>query len=140
MTHPMHAASVRTGQELPILSVAPTALQVFRFSAVTWNPHRIHFDQQYAQSEGYPDVLIQSHLRGALALRCLTEGLGADYAVEHFTYRVRRPATPDRVLTYTARVTDATTGEATVVVAETFDDSALGLEGTAVARVRRRDS
>ena len=30
-----------------------TALQLFRYSAVTWNPHRIHFDEPYAREEGH---------------------------------------------------------------------------------------
>ena len=30
-----------------------TALQLFRYSAVTWNPHRIHFDEPYAHEEGH---------------------------------------------------------------------------------------
>ena len=42
----------------------PTTLQLFRFSAATWNPHLIHYDREYAQTEGYPDVLVQSHLHG----------------------------------------------------------------------------
>jgi len=41
----------------------PTALQLFAFSASTWNGHRIHYDRDYArEQEGYPDILVQSHL------------------------------------------------------------------------------
>ena len=53
-----------------------TALQLFRYSAVTWNPHRIHFDEPYAREEGHRGLALHSHLRAALALRCVTEGLG----------------------------------------------------------------
>ena len=39
----------------------PDAVQLFRFSAVTWNSHRIHFDQEYAREvEGYPNPLIHA--------------------------------------------------------------------------------
>jgi hydroxyacyl-ACP dehydratase HTD2-like protein with hotdog domain len=31
------------GSRLPRLQHDITAIQLFRFSAVTWNPHRIHF-------------------------------------------------------------------------------------------------
>ena len=41
--------------------IRPDPLQLFRFSAVTWNSHRIHYDQEYARDvEGYPNLLIHS--------------------------------------------------------------------------------
>ena len=68
-----------------------SALQLFRYSAVTWNPHRIHFDEPYAREEGHRGLALHSHLRAALALRCVTEGLGAQWRVTKFAYRLRRP-------------------------------------------------
>ena len=64
------------GDVLPPLKHTATALQLFRYSAVTWNPHRIHFDESYAREEGHAGLALHSHLRAALALRCVTEGLG----------------------------------------------------------------
>ncbi len=62
---------------------------VFRYSAVTWNAHRIHYDADYARAEeGYP-ALVQN---GGLTMQLLL-----DAAVE---------ATPGHRLTgYTARLT-----------------------------------
>ncbi len=62
---------------------------VFRYSAVTWNAHRIHYDADYArEAEGYP-ALVQN---GGLTMQLLL-----DAAVE---------ATPGHRLTgYTARLT-----------------------------------
>ena len=35
----------------------PDVVQLFRFSAITFNPHRIHYDRTYAMEvEGYPDL------------------------------------------------------------------------------------
>lgn len=130
----------RPGHELRPLRHQPTGLQVFRFSAVTWNPHRIHFDERYAHSEGHPGVLVQSHLRGALAVRCLTEGLGPEATVTQVRYRVRRPATPGHTLTYVARVTEITDLTATFELSEKFDDAEIGLEGTAVVTFPRSTS
>ena len=63
MTHVVLELSV--GMELPKLVVIPTAVQLFRFSAVTWNAHKVHYDRDFAQAEGHPDVLVQAHLHGA---------------------------------------------------------------------------
>ena len=41
---------------------------LFRFSALTYNAHRIHYDRDYArQAEGYPGLLIHGPLQ-ALAM------------------------------------------------------------------------
>jgi 3-methylfumaryl-CoA hydratase len=38
----------------------PSPVDLFRFSAVTFNSHRIHYDRPYAQDEeGYPDLVVQ---------------------------------------------------------------------------------
>lgn len=37
----------------------PDSVALFRFSAVTFNAHRIHYDRPYAQDvEGYPDLVV----------------------------------------------------------------------------------
>jgi hydroxyacyl-ACP dehydratase HTD2-like protein with hotdog domain len=53
----------------------PDRLQLFAFSAATWNMHRIHTDPGYAASEGYPDVLVQSHLHAAFIMRALRDAV-----------------------------------------------------------------
>ena len=74
------STNFEVGDVLPPLEHTATALQLFRYSAVTWNPHRIHFDERYAREEGHAGVALHSHLRAALALRCVTEGLGPELA------------------------------------------------------------
>ena len=50
--------------ERPI-DVSPTLL--FRFSALTYNAHRIHYDRGYARDEGYPGLVVHGPLQ-ALAM------------------------------------------------------------------------
>ena len=76
----------------PPIVIEPSTVQLFRYSAVTWNPHRIHYDQDWARHEGYPGVLVQSHLHAANAIRVVTQGLGSDWELRRFAYRVLRPA------------------------------------------------
>ena len=107
-----------------------TPLQLFRYSAVTWNPHRIHFDETYAREEGHQGIALQSHLRAALALRCVTEGLSPDWRVSKFTYRLRKPMYAPAELAYSARVT-ATGGDVmTIEVTEQHPSGTAGFEGT----------
>jgi len=39
--------------------LTPSTIDLFRFSALTFNSHRIHYDRDYARDvEGYPDVVV----------------------------------------------------------------------------------
>jgi hydroxyacyl-ACP dehydratase HTD2-like protein with hotdog domain len=46
--HQLCFEDVKPGVALTPLVKRPTTVQLFRFSAVTWNAHRIHFDKPYA--------------------------------------------------------------------------------------------
>ena len=107
-----------------------TPLQLFRYSAVTWNPHRIHFDVPYAREEGHHGIALHSHLRAALALRCVTEGLGPDWQVTKFTYRLRMPVYAPVDVAYIARVAAIEGDTMTLEVTEQQPSGSAGCEGT----------
>lgn len=127
--------SLAVGDRLPDVVMHPTTLQLFRYSAVTWNPHRIHFDQEWAAHEGHPGVLVHSHLHAANALRPITGGLGPDWLLRRFTYRIVRPAAAGSPLTATAEVTDVAEDgtEVTFALRELNEHGDACLEGTATA-------
>jgi 3-methylfumaryl-CoA hydratase len=56
--------------------VEPSALMLFRFSAFTFNGHRIHYDASYAAEEGYPGLVVHGPLQAALMLNRISEALG----------------------------------------------------------------
>jgi 3-methylfumaryl-CoA hydratase len=65
---------------------------LFRFSALTYNTHRIHYDQPYATGvEGYPGLVVHGPLLALLLLEIPRRELpGA--AVAGFDFRLSRPA------------------------------------------------
>ncbi len=65
MDRKLYFEDVSAGTAITPLVKHPSTVGLFRFSAMTWNAHRIHYDKAYAQTEGYPDVLVQSHLHGS---------------------------------------------------------------------------
>lgn len=83
----------------------PTAIQLFRFSAVTWNSHRIHYDQAYARTEGYPDTLVQSQLHGCFLAHTVLKWAGYGASLLAFRWENRHVAVPGDVLTCCGRVT-----------------------------------
>jgi 3-methylfumaryl-CoA hydratase len=49
--------------------LATDPVLLFRFSALTYNGHRIHYDWPYAtEDEGYPDLVVHGPLLALLAL------------------------------------------------------------------------
>lgn len=132
------------GDTLPETTEETTHAQLFRYSAVTWNAHRIHYDKTYAAFEGYPDVLVQSHLHGAFLTRFCTELAGPAGAVEMIDMSVRRYAVPGDLLICRGQVTglgpsDETTGIVLLEMEEVrSSDGAVCAPGTARIRLPRR--
>ena len=120
----------QVGDTLPPLKHTATPFQLFRYSAVTWNPHRIHFDEPYAREEGHAGVALHSHFRAALALRSVTEGLGPEWQVANVAYRLRKPVYAPAELAYTARVTAVEDDGMTLELIEEQPSGEVGFEGT----------
>lgn len=72
------------------LTLNPTAALLFRFSALTYNAHRIHYDHPYATGEeGYPGLVVHGPL---LALAMLEPLRRSGAQVHRYSFRLRRPA------------------------------------------------
>jgi 3-methylfumaryl-CoA hydratase len=75
------------------IEVSPTLL--FRFSALTYNAHRIHYDRDYARHvEGYPGLLTHGPLQAlAMAEAARAAGYRGDQhdGRLHFDYRLTSP-------------------------------------------------
>ncbi|NKQ55006.1 acyl dehydratase [Amycolatopsis sp. K13G38] len=97
--------TITVGTEITPYDVRPSTTQLFRFSAATWNAHRIHYDQEYARSEGYPNVLVQSHLHGCFLSNAVLEWAGDNATLREFRWQNRRLAVAGDHLTVTGTVT-----------------------------------
>lgn len=66
-------------------------IQLFRFSALTFNSHRIHYDREYATvEEGYPALVVPGPFIATLLMdHYLRAHPGTP--VVHFTFRATRP-------------------------------------------------
>jgi 3-methylfumaryl-CoA hydratase len=71
--------------------IQPDALLLFRFSALTFNGHRIHYDRPYATgAEGYPGLVVHSPLTATLLLDLLRRHL-PHAELSHFSFRAVKP-------------------------------------------------
>jgi hydroxyacyl-ACP dehydratase HTD2-like protein with hotdog domain len=80
---------VSVGMSLPPLSKTPSNTLLFLYSAITWNPQRIHYDKEYTLSEGYRDVIVHGPLRGAFLSQLLTRWIGERGVLKKMSYANR---------------------------------------------------
>lgn len=78
--------------------VVPDVTTLFRFSALTFNAHRIHYDRPYARDvEGYPDLVVHGPMQAMLLVDHLLRARPRT-TLSHFAYRGVRPVFADRPL------------------------------------------
>jgi len=80
-------------------TVLPDPVLLFRYSALTSNGHRIHYDMDYVREvEGYPGLIVHGPLQATWLA-----GLLADRPITRFSFRGQRPAFHGAPLTLEAR-------------------------------------
>ena len=83
-----HLEEAPPGGWRQVVTANPSLL--FRFSALTFNSHRIHYDEPYArQSEGYPTTVVQGPLTAILLAGLASRGSGRD--LSGFDFRASAP-------------------------------------------------
>jgi 3-methylfumaryl-CoA hydratase len=71
-------------------TITPDPALLFRFSALTFNAHRIHYDRAYATTvEGYPGLVVQGPLTALLLMELVRSH--APRPVTAFEFRARAP-------------------------------------------------
>ncbi|WP_244309611.1 FAS1-like dehydratase domain-containing protein [Sphingobium fuliginis] len=69
----------------------PGPVDLFRFSAVTFNGHRIHYDSAYARDEeGYPDLVVHGPFTASMLCRAMVRA-APEQSLETFAFRAKAP-------------------------------------------------
>lgn len=84
-------------------TIKPDPVTLFRYSALTFNPHRIHYDRPYAMNtEGYPGLVVHGPFSQQCLLDLLRDNTGRPVA--RFTMRARAPIFDDAPFTLCGRM------------------------------------
>lgn len=120
-----HEGEARWGRE-----VRPDTTLLFRYSALTFNGHRIHYDQAYARNEeGYPDLVVHGPLTATLLQQLAVEhGDGRDLA--RFDFRGVSPLFVARAF----RIEGHTQEDGSLALWARGPDGELAMSATAVLR------
>jgi 3-methylfumaryl-CoA hydratase len=108
----------------------PDTTLLFRYSALTFNGHRIHYDQAYARdAEGYPDLVVHGPLTATLLqLFALEHGAGGPLA--RFDFRGVTPLFVGRAFQLEGRQAD----DGTLALWARGPDGELAMSATATFR------
>ncbi|MFV3015726.1 FAS1-like dehydratase domain-containing protein [Pseudomonas sp. KHB2.9] len=86
--------------------VEPSPTLLFRYSAVTFNGHRIHYDWPYVtETEGYPGLVVHGPLIATLNLRAFTKA-HPTARLKRFSFRGVRPLISPHPFEVGGRLTD----------------------------------
>jgi hydroxyacyl-ACP dehydratase HTD2-like protein with hotdog domain len=84
-------------------TVVPDPVMLFRYSALTGNGHRIHYDHPYVtEVEGYPGLVVHGPLQATLMAALALEA-APGRALRRFAFRGKRPCFDGRPLAVLVR-------------------------------------
>ncbi|MCC2597197.1 MaoC family dehydratase N-terminal domain-containing protein [Pusillimonas sp. MFBS29] len=110
--------------------VQPDTTLLFRYSALTFNGHRIHYDQNYARNEeGYPDLVVHGPLTATL-LQQLALEQGAGKSLDCFEFRGVSPLFVSRSF----RIEGRTQDDGSLALWARGPDGELAMSATATFR------
>ncbi len=85
------ASAAEAVEAISSQDVTPDPVLLFRYSALTGNSHRIHYDADYVRAEeGYPGLVVHGPLQATWLAALAQRALAAPLA--RFSYRGQRPA------------------------------------------------
>jgi hydroxyacyl-ACP dehydratase HTD2-like protein with hotdog domain len=111
------------------MTYTPTSPLLFRFSALTFNGHKIHYDRDWTQRiENHPDLVVHGPLTAALlvdiaAMAAERKGL----QLGRFDYRATHPMYVDREIRL--EVNESESGQVSLVAKQYGN---MGMKATAV--------
>lgn len=103
--------NIKAGDEIPAITKTPSYMQLFMFSAITWNRHLIHYNADYARHDGLQNVAVHRALLGNYLAQLLTDWVGEAGRLNKLEWNVRASAQPGDTLTCRGKVLNTATGE-----------------------------
>ena len=100
----MHWDDLEEGQEIATWTNAANEVQLLVFSAITWNPHRIHYDRDYAHTEGHRDIIVHGPLQGAWLSQYVTDWMGPLGRMKRLGWQNRGSAVVNETVSFKGRV------------------------------------
>jgi hydroxyacyl-ACP dehydratase HTD2-like protein with hotdog domain len=111
-------------------------IDLFRFSAATWNAHRIHYDRAQAEADGLRGLPVQAHLHGAWLAQVARSIGGSSARLRTFSWSNRAPVYAGDPVQVSGTVESADGTLVGLALRETTAGGTVSVEGSATVEVR----
>jgi hydroxyacyl-ACP dehydratase HTD2-like protein with hotdog domain len=111
-------------------------IDLFRFSAVTWNAHRIHYDRAQAGADGLPGLPVQAHLHGAWLAQVARSVGGPAARLRTLSWSNRAPVVAGDRVEVRGEVESVDGDLVALKLTETGTDGGVRVDGSASVELR----
>ena len=97
MSQPLYFEDVTEGMELPTLRKDPTTQQLVKYAGASGDYYQIHYDLEFARSNGLPNVILHGALKNAFLGQIMTDWIGEQGTLKKLNAQYRGmdvPGTP----------------------------------------------
>ena len=98
------------GELLPTMEKTVDPMQIFMFSAVTWNRHLIHYHPESAKGEGHRDVVVQRLLFGNFFEQYVKYVFGRHGELSRLSWKICEKRLPGDRLLFQGEVAETSPG------------------------------
>ena len=105
MTQQVSWNSVSEGMELPPVVKEPTTRQLVQYAGASGDYYQIHYDKDFAQGTGLPDVILHGALKNAFLGQLMTDWMGPEGNLVRLSCQYRGMDIPGRPVTAKGVVT-----------------------------------
>ena len=105
MPEQLYYEDVAVGDEITPLIKQPTTRQLVMWAGASGDYNPIHYDKDFAQSQGLPGVIVHGALAGSFLCQLITDWIGERGVVHSFSCSYRGMNFPGEVLTCRGEVT-----------------------------------
>ena len=138
-----YVEDVSEGDDLPPLTKAISSVQMMMYGAATWDFMRIHYDADYARSQGFSRAFVDGQMLGAFLAQLVVDWAGDPGALRRLSLRYRTFVYPGDTVTCRGHVSriliegDEALAECEVMAVNQDDDVVAGPALAIVALARK---
>jgi len=96
---------VNEGTEIPALTKHPTTRQLVMWAGGSGDFYEIHYDKDFARSQGLDGVIVHGRLKLAFMGQLITDWIGTEGVLKKLTCQYRGMDVPDQDITVKGKVT-----------------------------------
>ena len=135
MPEQLYYEDVVVGDEITPLVKQPTTRQLVVWAGASGDYNPIHYDKDFAQSQGLPGVIVHGALVGSFLCQLMTDWIGERGVISKFSCNYRGMNFPGEALTCRGKVTNKyVTDDKRYVECESWVENPKG-EKTVTGRV-----